>query len=397
MRIAYYNHTSAVSGAEMNLMVTAKHYTKAHPVIFAPEGELLDRARKDWLEVVPLASFNARLSRNPFRLAAGLIGMFKAGWQLSEAVREQDIQVIHANSLRAGMMASFFSWRHRIPVVWHLHDIPPKGLTGWLIRMYAMRAAQSVIAISEPVMKDYLKLGQRIQLVHNGAVLSEFPVKEKEYIREKIRMQLNTPLESKVMTIIGQIAPWKRQEDAIRALHALVQQGEENYLWIVGEPKFRLENELYLEELYRLAERLKVKDYVRFTGFREDIDEICCAADLLLLCSENEPFGRVIIEAMAQGTPVIATSGGGVSEIIQHKRNGLLYTTRNILELVQGIQDIQRNEELRRRICENGIERIKNHFSIEQAAAATEQIYSHLTTGETGTNSGLRQSREVAK
>lgn len=396
MRIAYYNHTSAISGAEMNLLVTAKHYTTFHPVIIAPEGELLDRARKERLDVVPISSCNARLSRNPFRLAAGLMGMLKAGWQLSGAVMNRDILAIHANSLRAGMIASFYYWRHRIPVVWHLHDIPPKGLIGKIIRMYAYWTAQSVIAISEPVMKDYVELGERVQLVHNGTVRSELPDKEREYIREKIRLQLNTPQESFVMTIIGQIAPWKRQEDAIRALHALVQQGEEHYLWIVGEPKFRQENKQYLEELYQLTEQLNVKDYVRFTGFREDVDEICCAADLLLLCSENEPFGRVIIEAMAQGTPVIATKGGGVTEIIQHGRSGLLYSTANTRELVQCITELHRNELQYRQMSQASMERINEHFSIEQAAAKTEQIYMRLING--GSESlEHRQTREVTK
>jgi glycosyltransferase involved in cell wall biosynthesis len=397
MRVAYYNHTSAVSGAEINLMVTAKHYTKVHPIIFAPEGELLDRARKNWLEVVPLPSYNARLSRNPLRLAAGAAGMIKAGRQLADAVKAYGIDVIHANSLRAGMMASLFYWRHRIPVIWHLHDIPPKGLIGKVIRLYASLAAQSVIAISEPVMKDYQKLGERIHLVHNGAVLSEFSEQEKTYSREKIRLELHTPQAGRVMTIIGQIAPWKRQADAIRALHTLLQHGEENYLWIVGEPKFRRENEQYLEELYRLADQLKVRQYIRFTGFREDVDEICCASDLLLLCSENEPFGRVIIEAMAQGTPVIATNGGGVAEIIQHGRSGLLYTTGHILELTQCIQDLQRMEPLRRLISDNATDRVKECFSIGQAAAKTEQIYMQAVSGGAGIGGELRETKGVAK
>ncbi|MGO4109168.1 glycosyltransferase family 4 protein [Paenibacillus sp. YAF4_2] len=397
MRVAYYNHTSAVSGAEINLMVTAKHYTKAHPIVFAPEGELLDRARKDWLEVVPLPSYNARLSRNPFRLAAGVTGMIKAGYQLSEVVAARGVDVIHANSLRAGMMASLFYWRHQIPVIWHLHDIPPKGLIGKAIRLYASHAAQSVIAISEPVMKEYQKLGKRVHLVHNGAVLSEFSDREKAYNREKIRAELNTPQEGRVMTIIGQIAPWKRQADAIRALHTLLQHGEENYLWIVGEPKFREENERYLEELHQLADQLKVKHYIRFTGFREDVDEICCASDLLLLCSENEPFGRVIIEAMAQGTPVIATNGGGVTEIIQHGRNGLLYSTGQILELVQCIKDLQRMEPLRRLISDNAIDRIKERFSIGQAVARTEQIYMQAVSGGAGIGGEIQETKGVAK
>ncbi|NIK66662.1 glycosyltransferase family 4 protein [Paenibacillus sp. BK720] len=397
MRIAYYNHTSSVSGAEINLLVTAAHYKRAEVTIMAPEGDLLERAREAGLLVVALPSYNARLSRNPLRLAAGILGMIRAGKQLSDAVMAGGAEVIHANSLRAGMMASLFYWRHRIPVVWHLHDNPPKGLVGKLIRMYAAKAAQAFIAISEPVMKGFGSSSGTVHLIHNGAVLSPFSELEKKRYRIDLRRQLDTPAGGRVMVIIGQIAPWKRQEDAIRALHSLIQQGEENYLWIVGEPKFREENLHYLKELQRLADELNVTRHIRFTGFRNDVDQLCCAADLLLLCSENEPFGRVIIEAMAQGTPVIATSGGGVGEIIEHGKSGLLYETGNIPQLVDHIRSLQSNDRLRKQISVNCVERVGGYFSIEQAAAKTEHVYAQLVRESAGRNNRLEQTKGVAK
>ncbi|WP_127490878.1 glycosyltransferase family 4 protein [Paenibacillus glycanilyticus] len=397
MRIAYYNHTSSVSGAEMNLLVTAAHYQRAEVTVMAPEGELLERARKAGLAVMALPSYNARLSRNPFRLAAGIIGMIRAGKQLSDAAMAGRAEVIHANSLRAGMMASLFYWRHRIPVVWHLHDNPPKGLVGKLIRMYAARAAQAFIAISEPVSVGLGSSSGPVHLIHNGAVLSHYSELEKKRYRIELRRQLDTPAGGRVMVIIGQITPWKRQEDAIRALQFLIQQGEENYLWIVGEPKFREENMLYLKKLKRLADELSVTKYIRFTGFRNDVDQLCCAADLLLLCSENEPFGRVIIEAMAQGTPVIATSGGGVGEIIEHGRSGLLYETGNIPQLADSVRSLLNNDRLRKQISINSVERVSGHFSIDQAAAKTERVYAQMVGEKTGRNKGLQQTKGVAK
>ncbi|WP_336774655.1 glycosyltransferase family 4 protein [Paenibacillus sp. MMO-58] len=397
MRIAYYNHTSSVSGAEINLLVTAAHYQRAEVTIMAPEGELLERARAAGLAAIALPSYNARLSRNPLRLAAGIVGMIGAGKQLSNAAMAGRAEIIHANSLRAGMMASLFYWRHRIPVVWHLHDNPPKGLVGKLIRMYAARAAQAFIAISEPVRVGFGNSSGPVHLIHNGAVLSHYSELEKKRYRVELRQQLDTPAGGRVMVIIGQITPWKRQEDAIRALHALIQQGEENYLWIVGEPKFREENMLYFEELKRLADELNVTRYIRFTGFRNDVDQLCCASDLLLLCSENEPFGRVIIEAMAQGTPVIATSGGGVGEIIEHGRSGLLYESGNIPQLADSIRSLLNNDRLRKQISINSVERVNEHFSIGQAAAKTEHVYAQMVREKTGRNKGLQQTKGVAK
>lgn len=92
------------------------------------------------------------------------------------------------------------------------------------------------------------------------------------------------------MVIIGQIAPWKRQEDAVEAFSRLFREGRQAYLLIVGEAKFRQENEEYLISLKQKVKTLRLEDKVIFTGFREDVLEICCAADLLLLCSDMNPL-----------------------------------------------------------------------------------------------------------
>ena len=82
MKIAFYNHTSTVSGAEISLLLTAKYLTEAYPIIFAPEGEP-QKARHIGIEVVALPSYRARMTRNPFLLIVYMIGMLWAGWKLA--------------------------------------------------------------------------------------------------------------------------------------------------------------------------------------------------------------------------------------------------------------------------------------------------------------------------
>lgn len=380
MRVALYNHTSSVSGAEINLLVTASHLDKTHPILFAPEGDLLQRARRQGIEAIALPGYSARLSTNPFLLAKGMLGMMRAGWRFASAVKRNHIDLIHANSMRAGIMAALFGWYHHIPVVWHLHDIPPKGIIGQLIKAFAMMSTHSFIAISRPVLYGmyHPSHAKRFHLVHNGTELKPTSEMDRYRLKKNIRQELQTPMDSSVMTIIGQITPWKRQEDAITALHALLEQGKDVYLWIVGEPKFRADNELYWNKLKQLAAELQLEDRIRFTGFRDHIEEVCCAADLLLLCSDNEPFGRVIIEAMGQGTPVIATRGGGVPEIIEHGESGLMYKTADIEFLVQCIQTVLEDKRLWLKLSKNGQQRVREHFSIERAAARIELVYEQM-------------------
>lgn len=379
MKIAFYNHTSAVSGAEISLLLTAAHLTEAQPVLFAPEGELLDRAAIAGIPTVPLPSYRARLSRNPLRLMKDAVGILGSGFRFARAVRRERVDLVHANSLRAGIMASLFRWYHRRPVIWHARDMPPGGVIGAAIRRLAGSSADAVIGISQSVTDSFgANLKAPCRLVHNGVDIRDFTDEQKKHYRESLRREMKTPPKSKVLAIIGQIAPWKRQEDAIRAAAELVRLGYDIRLWIVGEAKFRKENTVYEQSLRDLVAELNMEELVTFTGFRQDVQEICCAADLLLLCSDNEPFGRVLIEAMIQGVPVVATNSGGVPEIVVHGENGLLYKVGDVRGLTENAARLLRDELLRFRFGKAAEERVRRHFTIQQTAGKVEEIYRDL-------------------
>jgi glycosyltransferase involved in cell wall biosynthesis len=380
MKVAFYNHTSAVSGAEISLLLTAKHLTKAEPILFAPEGELLTLAREAALKVVPIPGYRARLSRNPLRLLKDSIGMLGAGFKFAQMVRRHRADLIHANSLRAGIMAAMFVWLHRRPLIWHVRDIPPDGIIGKGIGVLAASSAKAVIGISNSVLQKFTrqKLVDKMHLVHNGVEIREISVFERRLLRKKIREELHASSSSKVIAIIGQISPWKRQEDALLAAKELLNRGHDIVLWIVGEAKFREEDKVYLKTLIAMMKRMELMDRVRFTGFRTDVMEICCAADLLYLCSDNEPFGRVIIEAMSQAVPVVATNAGGVPEIIEHESTGLLYEVADVEGLVQCADHLLRNDDARKEMGRLAARRVRECFTIQDTVAKIEEIYSNI-------------------
>ena len=380
MKIAFYNHTSDISGAEISLLLTMKHLQQAEPVLFAPSGELTERAAEVGIPTVPIESYRARMSRNPLKLIKDMGGMLKSGWRLARAIRSERVEAIHANSLRAGMMASLFVWLHRCPVIWHVRDIPPGGLIGRMINWLAVPTVTSIIGISKPVLEGFpLKaLQKKLQLAHNGVEVEELSELERIRNRHQIRKEWKTPLESKVMVIIGQVAPWKRQEDAIAAAERLIWEGQDVYLWVVGAPKFRQENIDYFRDLREQVAEAGLLDRIRFTGFREDVTAICCASDLLLLCSDNEPFGRVITEAMAQGVPVVGTRAGGVPEIIRDGVEGLLYQTGDVDGLVAAAGQLLNDSDTRRHMGKQAAERVRSTFTIQRTATRIEEIYNMM-------------------
>ncbi|WP_190920173.1 glycosyltransferase family 4 protein [Paenibacillus sabuli] len=385
-RIAFYNHTSDVSGAEISLLLTAGALQRAEPLLLAPEGELLRRAREAGLACMPLASHRARLSRNPLRLLGGALGMARAGLRLALAVRRARADAIHANSLRAGLMASAYVWLHRRPVLWHVRDMPPGGWIGRAIRGVAALTTSGIIGISEPVLAGMrsARLQGRLHLVHNGVALQPMDASRREHYRMRLRDELGAAGETMVAAIIGQIAPWKRQRDALLAAAELVRQGHDLQLWVVGEPKFRAENRAYDAELRQLARELGIAERVRFTGHRDDVDQLCCAIDLLLLCSDHEPFGRVLIEAMAQERPVVATRAGGVPEVVEDGGCGLLYAVGDVAGLTAAADLLLRDPELRRELGRRGAARVQARFTIAGTAKRVERIYAGLPSRRGG-------------
>ncbi|OGX61785.1 MAG: hypothetical protein A2189_01925 [Paenibacillus sp. RIFOXYA1_FULL_44_5] len=378
-KIGFFNHTHDVSGAEISLLLTARHLPRSQAVIIAPEGELLTRARLAGIPVIPLTIAKARLSSNPILLLKSMAALIHGGWSFAKIVRSSGIEIVHANSLRAGIMASLFAWVHRLPVIWHVRDIPPSGLVGTAIRWLAQAAANAVIGISRTVTEPFTvrALADRTHLVHNGVEIHEIGLLEKEKYRQEMRRQFHTPDHAAVVSIIGQITPWKRQEDAISAVHQLVQNGHDVYLWVVGEAKFRPENLQYADKLHKLAQQMGMEERVIFTGFRDDIPEICSATDVLFLCSDQEPFGRVIIEAMLQRTAIVATHAGGVPEIVTPDC-GILYPVGHIEQLVHAADTLISDKSLRKTMGINGNKRVKQYFSIERTAERVEDVYDQI-------------------
>ncbi|MFC5701774.1 glycosyltransferase family 4 protein [Cohnella faecalis] len=379
MRIGFYNHTSVVSGAEISMLLTAKNLKNAEPVVFAPEGELGDRARVSGVAFEPISGYRARLTKNPFVLVRHLAGMAAEGWRLAKRFKSAEVDIVHANSIRAGLIVSLFGWLHRRPIVWHIRDNPPGGWIGRAIDFIAKRTVKELICISESVKAG---MGEELRtlakVVHNGVELSFATAEEKAKYRRAIREELGASPSARVIAVIGQIAPWKRQMDALIAARLLLDDGCDIQVWIVGEPKFREENEAYAERLRQMASGKEWQGKVVFTGFREDVKEICCAADLLFLCSDNEPFGRVLIESMAQGTPVVATRAGGVPEIVVDGSCGLLYEVGDTEGLARCAGRLLGDEELRASMGREAVLRVKQCFGIDRTAEKVEEAYRRI-------------------
>jgi glycosyltransferase involved in cell wall biosynthesis len=333
MRVLYVSHTARVSGGERSLLdlVTALPRSVA-AAIACPPGELAERARAAGVPTFAIAGTDGSLRLHPRHTTSALAQMSRAALSLRGLVRRLRPDVVHANSLRAGMVAGLAGRLGAPRPVVHVRDCMPATPLADAVRSFVSSSAGLIIANSQYTSGGYdVAGGAPVRVVHNAIDLERFDPQRHD--RHACRARLALASDDVALGVVAQITPWKAQDDALRILAGLRSRWPGARLLLVGGVTFdaaatRYDNRAYERHLHALAADLGIADAVGFLGPREDIPEILRALDLLLVPSWEEPFGRTILEGMATGTPVVATSIGGPAEIISDGVDGRLLAPR---------------------------------------------------------------------
>jgi glycosyltransferase involved in cell wall biosynthesis len=167
-----------------------------------------------------------------------------------------------------------------------------------------------------------------------------------------------------VVGIVGRLQPWKGQDQLLRAQALLRQRGHELHTLIVGGDSWGLSPE-YAASLPRLAESLGLAEAVTMTGEVPDAGPFVERMDVLVNASDPEPFGIVLLEAMARGVAVVAVDSGGPGEFVEHGRTGVLAPSSEPEALADALELLLRDEALRRRIASAGRESFLSDFTEE--------------------------------
>jgi glycosyltransferase involved in cell wall biosynthesis len=237
------------------------------------------------------------------------------------------------------------------------------------------RAGKRVVfvAVSNAVKASLVRAGvypDKIMVVYNGADVRLY--------HPGVQPSASCASKNEVVKVamFGRIVERKRHIDAVEALALLCHEVNAR-LYIVGDAW----DELGVAVETRLRERvaeLGLMDHVIFTGYRTDVPEVMAAMDIVLVPSLDEPFARVILEAMSMQKPVIGTFSGGTPEMIKHGINGLLVPPKNPGALFRAILQLVREPELASILSRNGRERAVNLFSIESHVMAIMRLYEKL-------------------
>jgi glycosyltransferase involved in cell wall biosynthesis len=236
-------------------------------------------------------------------------------------------------------------------------------LQRFIVKWLARYAVDQVVANSHASAASLVALTgcepADVPVVHNGVDLDEFSRADNDD-SGALRRRLGLPEHVYLAGLFGRLAPWKGQHIAVDALARL----PGLHLVLVGSALFG--EQAYVESLREQAARLGVADRLIFAGFRDDMPAWMKAVDVILHTStEPEPFGRVIIEGMAAGRPVIATSAGGVKEIVRHRKNGWLVAPGDAEALAEAIETLHATPEFAQQLAAQALVDVKQHFSVD--------------------------------
>jgi len=233
------------------------------------------------------------------------------------------------------------------------------------------------LAISTAIRDNLLELGARpekISVVHDGVDIDAFrSAARPEVVREEFGIREDDIL----FGIFGRVTRWKGTMEFVQAAVGVLEQVPRARAFIVGDASDR--TEAYFQAVDEFVRQSGLGDRIILTGYRDDVPSLMALMDVVVHASvDPEPFGMVLIEAMALRKPVVATRGGGPDDIVVEDETGLLVAPGSSAELREAILHLLRDAPRRERMGGKGLERARSRFSSERYADDVMSIYDRV-------------------
>jgi glycosyltransferase involved in cell wall biosynthesis len=253
--------------------------------------------------------------------------------------------------LYGSVAATLAGMRRR--VAWWQQAIPPRR--GWLDRIATLLPASAVCCYSEAASRAQRDLfpSRPTFVIAAGSPVPDPPTEQPA---------LKLPGGVPIVGLVGRLQPWKGQDRLLKAQALLRARGQNLHLLIVGGDSYGLSPE-YAESLASLADGLGLADAVTMTGQVPDAGPYMDKMDVLVNASDPEPFGIVLLEAMARGLAVVAVDSGGPAEFIEDGRTGVLARSGEPQALADALQPLLASSSLRRELGQAGRDRFLREFT----------------------------------
>ena len=353
INILYPMSGGAMGGSHIALLYILKHLPKHYrPVLLLNEKGAFYEALKELgfneVHIAPLPS-NITLGQNTF---AQLWRILRASVFLRRFMAQHRISVVHVSDDALPVLCIFATLFSRIKCIWHHHNM----LTGAFLETLALKKSPYNIFVSK-----YLKSFAPVEgpVIYNPVTLPQASSGPK---------QLHAPM---CIGFFSNLYERKKPHLMVDAIALARKEGVDCVLHIFGD-----EREITFSALTQHAQRLDISPFVHLHPFQRNVSKAMAHMDLIVAPARDEPFGRVPIEAMACGTPVIASRTAGHLEIIDDGENGLFFEPDDLDDLARCIVRLATSPALRERITVHAQVTVKRKFGLSSHMEQITQFYS---------------------
>jgi glycosyltransferase involved in cell wall biosynthesis len=378
--VVYVQPSSEVGGSDIALfrLVGALDRSRFRPVVVLPgDGPLVASLRAANVPVRFVPMLQLRPIRDPVYQLRFALGFWPAVIRLARLIQRERAQVVHSNSLYTlyGMWASRLVGR---PHVWHIREIPsgPESIRRALatvVRRGARRVVPMTYAVAE-LFGPREGLGPSIVPIPDGIDVAEF---HPSISGARIRSELGIAPEAAVVGFVARLDPWKGADVFVRAAAEILRERPDTRFIVCGGELAGYES--YAKGIRDLASRAGLDGRITFTEWRYrlgDIPEVMAAIDVLLHPPIGpEPFGLVLVEAMATARPVVASRIGGITEVVVDGLTGELVPPGDWRAAASAVLRLLNDPARAQRMGAAGRARAMEEFEVGAYALRIEALY----------------------
>jgi len=344
-------------------------------------AQSIQEAEKKGVKVISLSSLVRRV--DPVRDLSALISL----WRLMVCEKPD---IVHTHTSKAGILGRLAARLARVPAVVHTpHGHVFYGHFGslaskiyLLVERIMSRITDRLIALTQGERDDYLAMSvgnqKKIVTIHSGVDIDRY-LNARPNVQEK-RRSLGLKPDGLVVGTVGWLLPIKGPMYLLKAMVEVWKTYPETVLLYVGKGDLE-------EEVRREASRMGASEKVRFLGWRDDIHEILPVLDIFVLPSLNEGMGRVLVEAMAAGRPLVASNVGGIPDLIHQGENGVLVHPADPKALAHELVFLISNPGKRREMGEKGRE-MAVQFGTDSMVQKIDKLYLDMLTEKAHSGKG---------
>ena len=376
LRILHIHTLPIVSGSGINTFLSMEGSRRQGAEVSlacAPGGRLEEVVRQSGMGFFPIRNFVSPVS--PWRDLDAL-------WQLLRLLRREHFDIVHTHNSKAGFLGRLAARTLGVPLLVHtVHGFAFHGqesrlrrrLFVWLERL-AARWSHQLIAISQAMIdwaqKEGIADSSRFAKVYSGIEVDRFKSAAQD---PELKRQLGIRQGQVVIGMVSKLWQGKGHQVLIQAASRLESQGLPFQILIVGEGGLEA-------DLKAMVKRRGLEERVCFAGFRSDLPQVTAQLDIACLPSFYEGMGRVALEAMAAGKPMVASAVGGLAELVQDGVTGFLVPAGDPDALASRLERLVSDSALRCKMGEEGARRVDERFSAARMIEQIHQIYQRLLT-----------------